>query len=330
MKQIPNIFISHRHIDKPVADVFREAFVQWTDSATNVYQSSNATTASSIGANLDREVAKAISGSNLLLLIYTDSPGDLDWCMYECGLAQDPDNLDRTITMFHTTEEPPDPLDGLLAVRPSRDSIKQFVYNFHQRADFFYGLNEPLQPDITEELLEDRAASLYDALRLVIPSAIRDVPVYDRVTFGLSDEQAEKIIAAEVEGGLPAALEIAAATVPTHFIIRSFSGDPQEHFAYDAFTPDMTLEALATRWARDSAGEDDSWKGELCDSVAVALLNRPERSVSMPFKSLAGSQWLLPLLARFRDIAYEGVREFDVLFCKIDDSAARAMVASKR
>ena len=322
-----SVFISHRHVDKELADVFREEITDWCLEHAQIYQSSSAQNASKIGTRLDLEIAKAISESNLVLLIYTDAPGDYDWCMYECGLAQDPERLESNIAVFYTTEDLPDPLDNRVGLRLERSSIEKFVVDFHRAAEFFAEHPEPYRPDVSDDYVARQSKRLYERLKEVAPKNVADVTVYDRITFGLDDVEVDKIIQAADEDGFKKAVELALEIVPAKTVVRSFSGDPQEHFNYDTFEETMSLGSLAARWRQDS---DDTangdWEKELCMAISAAALNRPERSLSTPFQSLASSQWLLPLLARFRIIPYEDVYEFDVLFCKLDANVAQRMV----
>ena len=106
-KEKPSIFISHRHEDKHIADVFREEFEDWANGEVVVFQSSNAENSSMIGVPLEDSIKNAISNSDIVLLLYTRESADWSWCMYECGLAQDPETMDTRIAVFHTTEEPP-------------------------------------------------------------------------------------------------------------------------------------------------------------------------------------------------------------------------------
>ena len=76
-----HIFISHRRIDKAVADEFRKANDSVGNGVANVWQSSNAKHSSCISDNLDDSIAKAISISDVIMLIYTEASGEMDWCM---------------------------------------------------------------------------------------------------------------------------------------------------------------------------------------------------------------------------------------------------------
>lgn len=322
-----SIFISHRHVDSGLADVFREEISDWSSGQAIVYQSSSTANASKIGARLDVAIAKAISNSNLILLIYTHAAGDYDWCMYECGLAQDPESLESNIAVFFTTEDLPDPMDNRIGIRLDESSIKKFVFDFHRTEEFFARHSAAYNPDITDDDISHKAKRLFDRLLAIAPDANDDVPVYDRITVGVGEKQVRKIIKSAENGGRKAAVECARELFPKSAVVRSYCGDPQEHFNYDTFEESMPVGELVERWNQDSEeGANGLWQEELYMAIASALLNRPECSVKTPFKSLANSQYLLPLLARFRFVPYEEIFEFDILFCKVDTGAAERML----
>ena len=324
-----SVFISHRHIDKALADAFREEIQDWCGDRTAIYQSSSAENASKIGTRLDLAIGEAISQANLVLLIYTDAPGDYDWCMYECGLAQDPASLESNIAVFFTTEDLPEPMDNRIGIRLTQESIQKLVYDFHCTPEFFARRAKPYQPQETDEQIREKADRLYKKLKAVAPSLSADVTVYDRITLGLGEELVDQIRASSEESGQKAAFELAQTLVSEHAIVRSYSGDPQEHFNFDTFKDSMSAGELFKRWNQDN-GEDVNkfWQQELCHAIGAAVLNRPERSIKTPFKSLSDSQWLLPLLARFRFIPYEDIYEFDILFCKLESDVATRMLST--
>lgn len=324
-----SVFISHRHVDHAVADVFRETMEAWSNGAISVYQSSHAESASRISADLDEAIADAIANCSIVLLIYTEAPGDLDWCMFECGLAQDPRSRDTRVAVFHTTSAPPSPLDGLISMRLEQESVLQFANGFHRDPHFMPDLEEALVPDISDEDLEDRAKSLYQELCKVAPEKARETTVYDRLTLGISYAAADKIRDNAEKVKLEETYEFANDLLPRSLQIRSSSGQPEEHFNFSDAEDGTTFGDLVERWKSDSQyAAGNRWPEGVYEAITRALLNRPEREVAYPFNSLTtdGGNWLMPILARHRTVPYERIIEFDLLFCRIDRNTALRMV----
>ncbi len=327
-----SVFISHRHIDKAIADVFRETMKEWSEQRLSVYQSSNAEDGSAIASDLDDAIAGAIADSGLVLLIYTHAPGDMDWCMFECGLAQDPRRKRETrVAVFHTTQSPPDPLDGLISMRLEEESVRSFTHSFHKRDDFIPGHGEAIDAGICEEELESRSRTLFKALNKVAPERPREKTVYDRISVGLSFSAAQKLCQMQKDQPLQAVYDFAAEHLPSQLTITSTCGRPEAHFNFSELEDDVCFGELVDRWRQDSDfSKGNLWSEGVYEAITRAILKRPEREVAFPFNSLdsEGDNWLLPLLARYRTMPFEKMYEFDILFCRLDPDTALRMIAS--
>jgi hypothetical protein len=330
-EQSVSVFISHRHVDAALADVFREEISDWCGVDAQIYQSSHQSNASRVGAELGDEVTSAIWRSDMVLLICTDAPGNYDWPMYEVGLAQTPGDSSANLVVFYTTDDIPDQLAGRIGVPLKRQSVAKFVHDFHRSEGTLANHQSAFRPDITDESVERLSDRLYERLKLVAPRGIEDVAIYDRITLAITAETADQIIETGDSEGQRAAFKLAEEVVPPNSTIRSSSGDPQEFFSFDEFETGMSLEKLVSRWERDLEEPlHTKWEPEVCRAIAAAIMNRPERDVSVPFLSANGKQWLLPMLARYRRIPYEEILEFDVLLCKLESASALGMIQGQK
>ena len=325
-----SVFISHRHVDKAIADLFREAFDRWSNGEIDVYQSSSAEHASKISADLDESIAAAIANASIVLLIYTEAPGDMDWCMYECGLAQDPRSRTTKVAVFHTTPEPPDPLDGLIAMRLDRESVFKFTWGFHKTEDFFPDYGAAFAPRVDDEELHKRSCELFEKLSDAAPEGARNVPVYDHLRLTLPFAAAEKLMLTAEAEGLPAARELGYSLLLDEVRITGQQGDPQEHFAFDELAANMPLGKLVARWRKETP-QPSGWVEELCQALTLAVLNRPELPLSQPLYSLMAPAGLciLPVLTSYRVMPYRELYEFDVLLCQLGGDLAPATSGGK-
>jgi len=327
--EMHSIFISHRHIDRRIADVFRETVEAWSDSAIKVYQSSHSSNASRISADLDEAISEAIANCSIVLLIYTQAPGDMDWCMYECGLAQDPRSRATRIAVFHTTESPPDPLDGLISMRLEHESVLKFAHQFHKDPMFMPGTKQAVSADISDEDLHERAHTLYQQLKKAAPERSREATVYDRITFGLSYAKAEELMKMAEKNKLETVHTHACKILPGSLSVRSTSGDPGEHFNFSSLGKGTGFDDLVARWRSDSNfAKGNYWMDGVCEAITRAILQRPEREVAIPFNSLTsdGGSLLLPILARHRTVPFERIIEFDLLLCRVRKETALRMI----
>ena len=74
-------------------------------------------------------IRKNLKESNLLLLLFTDSTRNWDWCLYEAGLFDplDDDTFKRVICL-HNTSSIPGPLKHLQGFSATTENMKKFLY----------------------------------------------------------------------------------------------------------------------------------------------------------------------------------------------------------
>ena len=322
-----NIYISHRHEDKRIADVFRKAFDDW-DATIKVFQSSNAEHAVRIGEGLDASIKTAIAKSNVILLIYTTEHTDWSWCMYECGLAQDPVTNDTRLVVFHSTADPPPPLQHLVTVPLSKEAIRTLVDNFHRDPEFVPRYTGATVPGLDEAQIEKRALELYKDLTKVIPNiSAKKVRRYDRLTLGLDLGLVMELKELEREVSYREASVRAKDVIKESALVRRVVGEPHAHFNFEAIEQGMKFADLVDRWEKETEYSDLEWQDDLYDEMVRAVLNRKERALSSVFNSLEPdtNRWILPVVSRFRIVPSEECAELDVLLCSIKSDTARKM-----
>jgi hypothetical protein len=327
-----SIFLSHRHQDKHIADIFRETFEDWSNGKVHVFQSSHAENAITIGEELDDSIKDAIAHSNVVLLIYTTENEDWSWCMYECGLAQDPEAMDTRIVVFHCTEEPPGPLKHLVTVPFDKAAIETLVEDFHRDSKFFPRHTEALAPNLDDDQITERSRELYDKLYAVIPDInAREVQRYDYLTLRLDLDHVTDLRNLDRETSFKETLARARDVIKEKAVIWKVVGEPHAHFNYEVIPEQLKLTELVERWRKESEHAEHEWHEELYEEMARAVLNRKERALAVPFNSLQPDTdtWFLPVVSRFRIIPTERVAEFDVLLCSIRSDVGRRMTGGE-
>lgn len=101
----PLLFISHRHADKPIADLLRGWIEQWTAGRLNVFQSSSYAHGPKIGRPLSRELVDNLWNTDVVVLLYTLPDHDWSYCMWECGVAFDPTSPDTRAVVLQFSED---------------------------------------------------------------------------------------------------------------------------------------------------------------------------------------------------------------------------------
>lgn len=324
-----SLFISHRHVDRGLADIFRLAFEEWSNSHVKVFQSSNAKSAPDVGDELDDIIRKAAAESGVVLLIYTGVDDDWMWCMYECGLAQNPETLDTRILVFHPFGAPPAPLQHLITLPMSRDAIETLVHQFHKARDFFPGCGDAVAPEVTEDQLKQRSMDLYNRLLEEIPGLHTRASVrYGQMTLSMLLDDVQQIKKVYETESFAETLKFASALLSKHCKIERFWGEPYAHFNFEDITENQKFSVLIERWKKESEHSELAWDEELYAEMTRAMLNIKEGALSIPFNSLDPdtNAWFLPILHSIRFIPQKARMEMDLSLCKLKAEAAHLMI----
>lgn len=176
----PKIFISHRHVDRPIADILRQSLMDWSTGHCEIFQSSDQGTIQNIDKGIQDKLVKVLilSETELLILVYTHPDEDWSWCMWECGIAVDltATGPETRIVVLQCADKAPTVFGDRDTVQLDLESIRRFTVDFHKSAGFF-----PKHPafahDIPADILEMRAHRLYEELQShaagVLPSQVK-------------------------------------------------------------------------------------------------------------------------------------------------------------
>lgn len=304
----PKIFLSHRHVDKEIADVVRRHLGIW--GFDDIYQSSAPGHGPQAGENINDEIKHALYEAKLVVLIYTLNDSDWAYCMWECGLATHPKNSDtKTIVIQCNPHDTPKTFEGQLLVKVERDSLKNFIIQFHQHENFLPGV-PAIRPGISVETIADFSNDFYDDLYAIIPPGqLEERNRWDSLALQLTKAELEEI-------KKDSAQEARNKIVNQCRVVRSF-GSALKHFGYVNLEPEMKLADLVTRWTdetKDRENFSDNWINELSDEIYRALNNSPANpewkildSVNFP------GSFFYPVVNHARILA-DGSMEFDVFF----------------
>jgi hypothetical protein len=144
----PLVFISHRHQDKPLADVIARFLRGSSGGRVDVFQSSDAESdGPRAGGNLTDQLRDALWKAGLVILLYTRQDADWAWCMFECGLALQPNTPDTRLKVFTCGNPGPPQFLGRVVVKTTeRADVQRFTNDYLTEADFFPDLHEKVAP----------------------------------------------------------------------------------------------------------------------------------------------------------------------------------------
>ena len=324
-----NIFISHRHDDRAIADQVRSALQEWCPKDTKIFQSSAPGRGIRGGDNILEALLDEIRLTDFFILLFTTADENWSYCMWELGAATAADTRDTTIALFQCTDHAPTirtECKNFFATE--EDSILDFTRSFHNEPSFLVpddGARGELEPFFDalrrdEETIAKRAQSLHEALKDKIPNA---QPRYewrlDLLNLNVDAETAEAIrnstdasLIDKVANGVKVKIDSSPGAL--------------EVFGRRSLQTETPLEALIDSWRKDLAESDyaaenetsnaEDWLMDFCADLQRSLDSRSSRRYEHWLRGANGEGLYKPIIARRR--------------LKLDDSLDLEVILYKR
>lgn len=283
------VFISHRHGDALIAQVVRKHLNLWGIANNVIFQSSEPGLGARPGERLTDEIKAALYQSKLVLLLYTRTDEDWSYCMFECGLATDPQKPEQTriiVLQCNDFESVPRMFEGDVVVRIDKKDIRNFTERLLKEDDFIPG--EPARyPDASLETLADLSNRFYEELRDVIfPGRIGERFRWDRFTLKLDDVPAYPKDASDEDA-------LCKAIIQSDLVVTHAFGGALMHFGFTDLEGGMrldgslTLNDLIERWTRDTQDKKPprDWVKGLALEIYRAIEARPADPTWRPLAS---------------------------------------------
>lgn len=338
------IFISHPHRYKELADVLYKTIIEWSNGGIIPHQTSEANASPiAVGDPIRPQLEEYLRKSSVVLLLYV-SAESANYCMYEAGVAvaRGEGPLSNTrLVVFQCESEIPAVFKDELLVRLTKEGIKKFTFDFHRSKRFFPILGREFAPQLTDEFIERRSQKLYvelsDAFDKVKPQKALPavtLPRWISFTVSLAEvhvneiEQIANAIEEQVEGsptGLDKALARAQELIEQHCIIERHPSHLTNHFDMSEVPEGRTkFITLYHRWKnrliRDKKIEylQINWWSEICNQMTLAMASYSAREIKTPLKSVAeGPTWYLPVVTHKTIIPAHKKVEFNISLIRI-------------
>jgi hypothetical protein len=314
----PTIFISHKHADRKIADAVREFVEQRSNREVTVYQSSSGESEGpELGRPLTAELKNALWKVGIVILIYTSEDQDWQWCMWECGVATNPNTPDTRVIVFQCSPETPRVFQDQVRVNVrDKEDLLKFVRTFLTDARFFPGFGRALAPKLSpsSDQVRNAADDLHRMMAGVLPRAdVAEWPVQPLMRLQLPLEISDKL-AAESDPGL----RIEIADVIT---VTSLEQTAKQIFGIAELSPATTLSGLAMRWAQ-STRESLDWVKDIEDQIRRASRGEIPTIRWGYVREIDGSGRYAPLVTRVRWVPGMRSQQFDVNLLPYNDLAA--------
>jgi hypothetical protein len=319
-----SLFISHKHVDKKIADVISSFITMHSGGRVNIYQSSSPwTDAPKVGRNLNKELRETLWSTNVLILVYTTTDHDWSYCMWECGVASHPQSPDTKIILFQCGSNSPAVFTEQVNVN-MRDlvDIQKFTNELLTSPDFFPGFSAAVTKFKSNgREVASAAADLFQQLEPALPPEKVDPstewPAYPFLQLELGFQHLEQVRKLDPKERSRKGNEI----VKKECLISATDKYCEQLFGVLSFSNDMTLKQLADSWTERFPHSQSKWIQALCNQVrAGAMWNFPTASWDV-MQGFNDSIWRAPVLSRVRKIPSRQCMQFDIYFFKFDVDA---------
>ena len=319
-----SLFISHKHVDKKIADLISSFITMHSGGRVTVHQSSSPwTDAPKVGRNLNKQLRETLWNTSVLILIYTSNDHDWSYCMWECGVASHPQSPDTKIILFQCAANSPAVFTEQVNVN-MRDlvDIQKFTSEFLTSPDFFPGFPGAITKFKSNgREVASAAAELFQKLEPVLPPEKIDPatewPAYPFLQLELGFQHIDQIRKLDPRERIQKANEI----IKKECLISAADKYCEQLFGVLSFSNDMSFKQLADSWTERFPHSQSTWIQSLCNQVrAGATWNFPTTTWDI-MQGFNDSIWRAPVLTRVRKIPSRQCTQFDVYFFKFDVNA---------
>jgi hypothetical protein len=235
-----------------------------------------------IGEPLRPQLKQALAEAKLVLLIYTVSDADWEFCVWECGVATNPrdETPDTRVALFQVGSQGTRVFEAEVVFKLCAEDIAKFVDQFHRHKGFFRK-DEAFQPTIKPDILKRRTDALCsDLMGFSLPGELEERYRWDRFTVRLRSNLVREI--RECKGTNQSDKAVAEKTYDLllkNGEVADAFGQAVLHFGYTCGAKELTLAKLVARWCETVAGPSDpqGWIQELCEEMSRSIEDRPSK-----------------------------------------------------
>ena len=316
-----SLFISHKHVDHKIANVLGEFAKERSLGRVKVHLSSDPNfEGPKIGKSLTDQLKQALRNTNTVVLLYTSADQDWSYCMWECGVALDPETEDTNILVLQCGNDVPGPFADQVRINARRrDDILRFVQMFLTEPDFFPGFDEPvatfqaIDPQITKA-----ADELFSNLQAVLPpleeEPTEEWPAWPFLKVELTLDQVDYLRNLDFSARKDWTTE----ELPKLGLVAESDGRVQELFGKAKFPINLPLNQILTYWVNGHPNLAKDWFDGLCNQLTVAALGEFPVIHWAHLTGPRGAKYI-PILSRVTRIPSQRKMQFHIYFYNISD-----------
>ena len=286
----PVIFVSHKHTDREIAATIARFVRDRTAGKVRVHVSSSPDfEGPRFGQPLNEELKRALGVAEAVILVFTSETEDWSYCMWECGIATNPNDPQPTsVVVIQCGLDEPKPFGDQLRVDARNlDSVQAFVKALLTSTDFFPRRATPLTGFAAEgSEVKEFAADLHAKLAEVLPSGggvEQSTPTSPYLRIRLDDQASEELRAAYLDGEPEKCLPILEAKAE---ITESTGAESVFNMRLKA---GATLGDVLAAWRRDHRADGDArWFSALAEQVEAAIVGTLRPVKWAPYQTITG------------------------------------------
>lgn len=331
------LFISHRQVDKPIAD----ALTQWIDDLNldppiEIFQSTRPGRGAGSGYRLDAELRRGLKRANVVICLYTVHDSDWSYCMWECGLAEDPVEPSTHVIMLQFTDRYAAPFQDRVRVDVrDPDSVLAFVTEFLTRPDYFPGSGGPVLPNVDPEggTVTRQAAKLQEKLEALAPRESREWRPWPVLVLQFPADEIDDFVAERFTSEEEQTREMRH-LLDNHCVVVDGDRTAPSLFGKH-FEPRTPFKAVTEAWrSRSRPSSNFDWLDSVARQISLAARDEMPDTEWVVMEGGPGiaSQWSTPVLCWTRRNNSKGWVQFDIYFipAKPPGSFGYAPVAAQK
>jgi hypothetical protein len=314
----PLLFISHKHQDNQIASKVANFIRFSSQNRVRVYLSSDpAYIHPEYGRSLNDELRRALGESDALILIFTSDDQDWSYCMWECGVATDPNTPPTKIYVLQCGDDMPKPLSDIVHInaRDQKD-IRRFTNFLLRDSKFFPGRGAAIAPDIEKQDCDTLADKLFQDLRDVIPEGLSELwSPWPHIRVELPQDEADRIEQANADEQQ----RLTRGILEEHGVIIESNPQAAQLLGVAFFQPRSRFKDLLRIWKSKFPEAEAHWFNSCCEQFkeGVSHIRPVIREASL--KEADGDKEYTPVLSRIRRIHLRKMVEFDIFFYYLSD-----------
>ncbi|MDR6306699.1 hypothetical protein GGQ85_004433 [Nitrobacter vulgaris] len=329
------LFISHKHEHRSIADALRSFIETTTGGKVEVFQSSSEQAVGPrLGFLLNKELKTALWRAGAFVMIYTHPSLDWSYCMYEYGVANNPDSPDTRIILLQCCDAVPSLFHGQVNVNlRNLVDIQKFTNELLTTPNFFPGNGAITQHQSNGQIVAAAAADLFQKLQPLLPPprpvTHEEWPAYPFLQLQLDLKHVEAIKngpgVTRIDSNSPPndRLRLIFEVIQKEAVVTGSDTYTQHLFASPAFEQGTNLETLAKICMdNEKSKSTPPWIESLCRQIAQAARWQFPPVIWELMHGVNDDAWYAPAVTRVRRLPGQHI-QFDIYFFRFEVAPTR-------